>query len=187
MLLALAIRTFVGLAFYIPSSSMEKTLLVNDRLVVSRLSYRLHDPNRGDIVVFDNPTKNSPRESPPRRLVNSLLEVVGFHQDKDKSLIKRVVALPGETIDIRDGRVWINGRALIEPYLADGVQSYPAPPGTEQTQPLLPLTLGPDQYFMMGDNRGNSSDSRYIGPINRDAFVGRAVVRVWPPTRLDFL
>ena len=183
VLLAFLIRTFVGLAFYIPSESMYPTLKINDRVVVSRLSYRLHDPHRGDIVVFDNPTVETKEPALPVRFVRSVLEVVGIHQSNDKNLIKRVVGLPGEELSIHDGKVYINGRALREPYLRPGVVTL----GRDSTPTFGPITIPPKHLFMMGDNRPNSADSRYWGTLDEKKIVGRAVVRLWPPWRLSFL
>ena len=183
VLLAFLIRTFVGLAYYIPSESMYPTLKINDRVVVSRVSYRLHDPRRGDIMVFDNPTVETVEPGMPVRFLRSVLEVVGIHQSNDKNLIKRVVGLPGEELSIHDGRVFINGKALNEPYLRPGVVSS----GRDSSPTFGPITIPPNHVFMMGDNRPNSADSRYWGPLDEKKIVGRAVVRVWPPWRLSFL
>ncbi|MBI2703998.1 MAG: signal peptidase I [Actinobacteria bacterium] len=163
---ALIIKTFVMQAFYIPSASMNPTLLVNDRVLVNKLSYRLHDINRGDVVVFEKaPDATGPEET--------------------KDLIKRVIGLPGESIAFENNKVYIDGQPLDEPYL---------PPGTQTTQnPAIPCTLPKPckvqtgQVFVMGDNRMNSRDSRYIGAIPEDQVVGRAFTRVWPLNRLGGL
>jgi signal peptidase I len=155
LLVAFVVKTFLVQAFYIPSGSMLPTLEENDRVLVNKLSYDLHDVSRGDIVVFETP---SPAEGQIR------------------DLIKRVVGLPGETVEVRDGHVLIDGRTLQEPYLASGVT----------TGPLEPQKVPPDHYFVMGDNRANSRDSRFFGPINESLIVGRAFVRVWPLGRLRF-
>ncbi len=119
--------------------------------------YKVHDINRGDIVVFERP-----KDEPP---------------DAIKDLIKRVIGLPGETISTQNGQVYIDGRPLDEPYL---------PAGTVTDN--LPPTKVPDgEVFVMGDNRGDSRDSRYFGPIDEDLIVGRAFVRIWPVTHLGFL
>lgn len=157
LLVALVIRAFLFQAFYIPSESMEATLIEHDRVIVNKLSYRLHDVNRGDLIVFKRPPSEPPTEIP--------------------ELIKRVVGLPGETIEGRDGSVFIDGRRLVEPYLADG-------PGFG---PFGPVQIPEGQVFVMGDNRNNSRDSRVFGPINEDLIVGRAFVLVWPPGRWAFL
>ncbi len=156
LLVALLIKTFLLQAFYIPSRSMEPTLRIGDRVLVNKLSYKMHDINRGDIVVFERPP-----DEPP---------------DAIKDLIKRVIALPGETISSENGHVFIDGRPLEEPYLEPGTL-------TEN----LPPTLVPEgRIFVMGDNRGDSRDSRYFGPIDEDLVVGRAFVRIWPVTHLGF-
>jgi signal peptidase I len=148
---AIVVKTFLIQAFYIPSGSMEPTLRPGDRVLVNKLSYDLHPIHRGDIVVFRRP----PSEAGDTTI---------------RDLIKRVIGLPGDRIEARDGIVYINGQPLKEPYL---------PAGTVTT--TLPLTTVPSgQYFVLGDNRGNSKDSRFIGPIPGHLIVGRAFVRVWP-------
>ena len=155
---AIVVKTFLIQAFYIPSGSMEPTLKPGDRVLVNKLSYDLHPIHRGDIVVFRRP----PSEAGDTTI---------------RDLIKRVIGLPGDRIEARDGVVYINGQALKEPYL---------PAGTVTT--TLPLTTVPSgQYFVLGDNRGNSKDSRFIGPIPSHLIVGRAFVRVWPLSGLGLL
>jgi len=148
---ALVIKTFLIQAFYIPSESMDPTLKVRDRVLVNKLSYHLHDIHRGDIVVFKRP----PGET---------------GDDAIKDLIKRVIGLPGDTIaQTPDGQVLINGKALKEPYT--------------HGKPTIGLTtrkIPPGYYFVMGDNRTNSKDSRVFGPISHSLIVGRAFIRVWP-------
>jgi signal peptidase I len=158
LVVALVIKTFLFQAFYIPSESMEPTLRPGDRVLVNKLSYDLHGIHRGDIVVFKRP----PAEAGDPTI---------------KDLIKRVIGLPGETIEARDGQVYINGQPLKESYL---------PPGAVTTN--LPLQkVGPGQYFVMGDNRTNSKDSRYIGTIPGSLIVGRAFIRVWPISKIGLL
>ena len=157
LLVAFVVKTFLLQAFYIPSGSMEPTLEIQDRVLVNKLSYDLHDVNRGDIIVF---------RSPP-----------GEESSSVKDLIKRVIALPGETVEARDGKIFIDGRQLEEPYIRDGVV----------TGPLEPRQIPPGQVWVMGDNRSNSKDSRFFGPIDQDLIVGRAFVRVWPLTTLSLL
>jgi signal peptidase I len=176
--IALVLKALVAQAFFIPSSSMSPQLESGDRVVVSKLSYRLHAPRRGDIVVFDSP--NAPHTDKPAlpvRLLHDVLEAVGARRPPDTELIKRIVALPGETVEGRDGHVYIDGRVLVEPYLDADVR----------TSDFGPVTLTPNHLWVMGDNRGNSADSRVIGAIDEDAVVGRALFRVWPPWRLAFL
>ncbi|MFM7440942.1 MAG: signal peptidase I, partial [Snowella sp.] len=141
----------------IPSSSMEPTLLINDRLIIEKISYHLHDPKRGDIVVF-NPTK--------------ALQERNF---KD-AFIKRVIGLPGDTIQVKNGIVYVNGGALSENYIAQ-----------KPEYNYGPVTVPPGQYLVLGDNRNNSYDSHYWGFVPKDKFVGRAFVRFWPFDRLGML
>ncbi len=155
-LVAFVVKTFLIQAFFIPSGSMLPTLETDDRVLVNKLSYDLHDVHRGDLVVFERPEG-----------------AVGDIED----LIKRVVALEGETIEGIDGRVYVDGRRVEEPYLAEGTL-------TED----LPRTQVPAGHvFVLGDNRTNSTDSRRFDAIDEDTIVGRAFVRVWPLTNLSLL
>jgi signal peptidase I len=157
LVIAVLIKTFLFQAFYIPSASMDPTLKVHDRVLVNKLSYHLHSVHRGDIVVF---------KAPPQEETAQI-----------KDLVKRVIGLPGDTIEARDNHVYINDRLLKEPYL---------PAGTV-TDDLPKQVIPANSYFMMGDNRGESSDSRVFGPIKRSTIIGRAFVRMWPLTHLGFL
>lgn len=182
-LLAFVLKTLVAQAFYIPSGSMLPQLQVNDRVVVSKLSYRFHSPNRGDIVVFDCPAtactgrSRSDGRSGVGGFVRKVAEGVGVVQPSAEEFIKRVVALPGETVEGRGGAVHVNGQRLREPYLApDAVTGdFPA------------VEVPPDHLWVMGDNRQNSSDSRVFGPIERSSVVGRTIVRIWPLGKASFL
>ena len=179
--IAFLVKTFLAQAFYIPSGSMLPQLQLYDRVVVSKLAYKLHDPHRGDIVVFDAPNSRFGRQSPDRGPVGNLLhyvgERVGIVQPSTDEFIKRVVALPGESVEGRGGKILVNNRELTEPYL---------PPGMV-TSTFGPVTVPEGMLWVMGDNRSNSADSRVFGPIKQDTVVGRAVVRVWPPSRASFL
>jgi signal peptidase I len=154
---ALLIKTFLLQAFYIPSDSMNPTLVQRDRVLVNKLSYHFHDVHRGDIVVFERP----PGETDP----------------KIKDLIKRVIGLPGDTVEGRDGAILIDGRILREPYVAKNspMSDFPA------------RAIPKGQYWVMGDNRGNSKDSRVFGPISKSLIVGRAFIRVWPISKITLL
>ena len=178
IVLASLIRAFVGLAFYIPSESMVPTLKVNDRVLVSRMTYRLRDPRRSDIIVFENPDYTGRKPSAIARPFQSLFELVGARQRKDRHFIKRVIGLPGETVEVKDGSVWINDKRLIEPWLPkDVVTDWPG--GSK-------LVVPQDSYWVMGDNRSDSKDSRFFDSthfIKRSAIIGPAVLRVWPFTR----
>jgi signal peptidase I len=154
--IALIIKTFLFQAFYIPSESMVPTLKIHDRVLVNKLSYKLHDIHRGDIVVFTKPKTE---------------------ESDIKDLVKRVIALPGESVEGRDGHIYIDGKLLKEPYLPDGIVT-----STFAAQPVPSNSI-----WVMGDNRPESRDSRYFGPIPESSVVGRVFVRIWPPTRLGFL
>ena len=156
LLVALLVRTFFIQAFWIPSDSMEPTLHKGDRVLVNKLSYKLHDVHRGDVIVFKRP--EAAKSANP--------------DDDIEDLIKRVIGLPGDTIETVDGVIYINDEPLPEPYLPDGTRS-DSPPVERQVVP-------DGHLFMMGDNRGNSQDSRYFGPIDEDLIVGRAFVRIYP-------
>ena len=158
--IALLVEAFLIQAFWIPSPSMEPTLDVGDRVLVNKLSYKLHDVHRGDVVVFERPPGAS------------------TGQDGEiKDLIKRVIAVGGDTIEAREGDVYVNGERIDENYLE---------PGTP-TDNLPPTTIPDGHLFMMGDNRTNSEDSRIFGPIDEDDIVGRAFIRVLPITNIGWL
>ena len=150
---ALLVRATVVQTFFIPTPSMVPTLKVDDRLLVDKLTLHARDVRRGDIVVFERPA--------------------AFTDTTIKDLIKRVVGLPGETIEGRDGAVWVNGKRLAEPYLVKGIT----------TSDFAPVRVPVDNYFVMGDNRPESFDSRFWGTVEREKIIGRALIRVWPPTR----
>jgi len=181
IVLAVILRTFLAEAFRIPSSSMEPQLNVGDRVIVSRTAYKLHDPRRGDVVVFDCPPAAGCTDPPKPNLlvrgVHTVMEAVLLREPQPEEYIKRVIGLPGETVEGRDGLVWINGKPLDEPYL---------PVGT-RTSDFGPVVVEPERLWLMGDNRGNSSDSRVFGQVDQDTIVGRAILRVWPPWRTAFL
>ena len=187
LLLALAIgiafivKTFVAQAFYIPSGSMLPQLQVGDRIVVSKLAYQLHDPRRGDIVVFDCPPRASCPQSEggilPVRILRGVFEAIGLRQPSTEEYVKRVIGLPGEQVQAAQGRVFVNGKALIEPYL---------PTGTV-TADFGPLRVPDGQLWVMGDNRAQSADSRVFGAITESSVVGRAMLRAWPIGSASFL
>lgn len=165
VVVALLIKTFVMQAFFIPSASMRPTLEENDRVLVNKLSYHLHDVNRGDVVVFE--------------------KGADLQADPTKDLIKRVIGLPGDSLVFKDGQVYVNGQLLDESaYLPAGTLTAQ---GTMRCEEQAPCKVPGDSVFVMGDNRTNSKDSRYIGYIPEDTIVGRAFVRVWPFNRLSGL
>ena len=175
---AILVKTFVIQAFYIPSESMVPTLEVGDRVFVSKFMFDGGDIARGDVIVFENPNA---AELPDRSGISSVLhwlgEGVGLAQPENEDFIKRVIALPGETIEIKDNVVYINGEPLDEPYLTqaakDATGDYPL------------HTVPDDALFVMGDNRGNSADSRYgLGFVPLDKVIGKAFVLIWPPSHI---
>lgn len=170
LIVAVLVKSFLIQVFWIPSRSMEDTLLVGDRVVVNKLAYRIGDPGRGDVVVFEPETFES--ESIVTKVSRNLLESVGL-RTPESDLIKRVIGLPGETIEIVDGQILIDGSPLSEPYLDSSIRM----------NDFGPELIPDDSYFVMGDNRGSSRDSRVFGPIERDRVVGKALSVVWPPSR----
>jgi len=169
VLIATVLRTFVVQQFYIAGPSMETTLFGDDRVLVNKLAYRLSGPSRGDVVVFDRLTVNGDTVQ---------------HDD----LIKRVIGLPGETVEIRDCVVFIDGAALDEPWLSAEVAGTSDDPGTRcGTANADPLVIADDQVFLIGDNRAMSFDSRMFGPVSVDLIVGKAMVVIWPPRDMQRL
>ena len=151
------IITFVGQRTYVSGSSMENTLSHGDNLIVDKITYRFSDPKRYDIIVFP------------------------FRYQEDVYYIKRIIGLPGETVQIRDGEIYIDGEILYESYGREVMKS--AGLAAE------PVTLGEDEYFVLGDNRNDSTDSRdpNVSLIHRDEIIGRAWIRIWPLSKLGIL
>jgi signal peptidase I len=177
---ALLVNAFLFQPFRIPSSSMYPTLKVGDRVVVNKLSYHLHGVHRGDVVVFGQPKCNSAGSTDVTHPLWATCSALAHVKD----LVKRVVALPGETVSIHDDHVYINGKQLAEPYLAKDTTIVPVVAGCS-----FPGSYRvPKGYvFVMGDNRTVSFDSRCFGPIPESLIVGRAFVRLWPLGRLAAL
>jgi signal peptidase I len=144
MILALLVHLFLAQATIVYGQSMEPNLHEHERLIIDKLSYQLRAPQRHDIVVLDLP-------------------------HMEELLVKRVIGLPGELLEIRHGEVFVNGEPILEPFPHDlGFQSSP------------PVRLGPLTYYVLGDNRENSNDSRAFGPVRRDHILGRVWLRYWP-------
>ena len=150
VVLTILINTFVGQRTHVIGSSMEPTLSNNDNLIVDKMSYRFRDPSRFDIIVFP------------------------FYQEESIYYIKRIIGLPGETVQIIGGHIYINGVLLQESFGAEEIRN----PGMA----AQPVHLGVDEYFLLGDNRNHSADSRdpAVGVRHRDDFTGRAWIRIWP-------
>lgn len=173
IILALGVRQFLAEARYIPSGSMLPTLQINDRLIIEKLSYRFGQPQRSDIVVFQ----------PPKQLQDEYQE----------AFIKRIVGLPGETVSLKHGRIYINDRVLLEKYIAS--EFNPAELLSKNSQHQLtkmdvcpphrqflnkPITIPPNEYLVLGDNRNQSYDGRCWGLVPQSNIIGKAVLRFWP-------
>ncbi len=150
---ALLVRAYVVQQFAVEGESMLSTLQDGDRVLVNRLSYRLHDPRRGDVVVLKRFDGNA----------------------TERDLIKRVIGLPGETVEVRSCVVYIDDQELKEPYLDPAIQQRDGC-GSDQA----PIQVPEDSVFVLGDHRGKSSDSRAFGPVADDFLIGRAFVIIWP-------
>jgi signal peptidase I len=180
VLLAVVFKTFLVAAFYIPSGSMETTLNISDRVLVEKVSYRFGDIKHGDVVVFvhEEPgVEPAGSSNPVTGFLSSLGQAIGVVPPSERDFIKRVVGLPGDTINCRGGDLIRNGKRVEELYLD---------PDTE-TQSCKQTRVGPDELFVMGDNRTNSQDSRSFGVIQRSDVVGRAFVRIWPLSHIGWL
>ncbi|MEY4000525.1 MAG: hypothetical protein RLZZ626_880 [Actinomycetota bacterium] len=190
LVLSLLIKTFLLRSFFIPSGSMEDTLQINDRIVVNELVPNVVPVNRGDVIVFRDPGQWLGVESVPEGKTpwyEWALSLFGFAApDSNQHLIKRVIGLPGDTIKCCDakGRLTINGVAITEPYVAKN---------NRPSEKKFTITLGPNKYWMMGDNRGNSADSRFHmdlpskGQVDKSFIVGRAFLISWPFSQFGWL
>jgi signal peptidase I len=178
--LALGIQAFLVKPYRIPSGSMLPTLDINQRVLVNRIGARFGDPEVGDIVVFHPPTGaeqgNACGTEPP----NGQACAEPTDEKADVNFIKRVVAGPGDRLAIRDGRVILNGERQQEDFIR------PCGGGGDCDFPRE-ITVPADHYFMMGDNRGESDDSRFWGPVPRDWIIGGAFGTYWPPNRIGLL
>lgn len=153
VILAVLMRIFLCEPYYIPSPSMFPELQPGDRVLVNKLVYRIQPPKRGNIVVFK------------------------FPLDEKKNYIKRIIALPGETIEGKQGKILINGQEIAENYLSKEII----------TGDFGPVKLGTEEYFVLGDNRNDSEDSRYWGPLSAEKIRGKAMLIYWPIKRLTWL
>jgi signal peptidase I len=177
LVLALIIKAFLFQAFYIPSGSMEPTLMPGDRVLVNKVPYYFHDPQREEIIVFENP---DPTADADRGIVGGfvhwLAQGLGFSTNPDEDFIKRVIGLPGDTVEGKNGYVYVNGEKLDEPYL------------TQKTREFDAVHVPPASLFVMGDNRRASNDSRFgLGFVPLGKVVGKAFVKIWPPGRMGLL
>jgi signal peptidase I len=176
LVLTVLVKGFLIQAFFIPSRSMEPTLDVGDRVVVNRLAYRIGKPAHGDVVVFLRPTGDGAAQpgGPLSWVRRAVAQGLGGTPPGNEDLIKRVVGLPGDKIQGKDGRLLRNGRRVAEPYLA----------GRGFTSDFGPVRVKPGHYWVMGDNREDSADSRVFGQVPESTLVGRAVFTVWPVTHV---
>ncbi|HVD68958.1 MAG TPA: signal peptidase I [Actinomycetota bacterium] len=173
---AIVLKTFVVQAFFIPSGSMEPTLEPGDRVLVQKVVY---GPDRGDVIVFSDPQG---RPGPDRGIVGGfvhwLSSTLGIERPEHEDFIKRVIGLPGETVELRDGRLFVDGVRIREPYLK----------GAVDTRDYGPVMVPEGSLFVLGDNRLNSNDSRFgLGFVPVDKVVGRAFAIVWPPSRVGWI
>lgn len=158
LVLGLGVPIAAAQCYLIPSGSMKPTLEVNDRLFVDKVSYQIVNPYRGDIIVF----------TPPEQIIEQ--------EDSRAPYIKRVIGLPGEKVEVKDGRVYINNQPLLENYIADAPEYNWGPK-------IVPL----NSYLVLGDNRNHSYDSHIWGFVERDRIIGKAIIRFWPPERIGSL
>jgi signal peptidase I len=176
LVLAILLKTLVVQAFSIPSGSMEPTLAPGDRVLVQKLVY---GPERGDVIVFSDPKG---RPGPDRGIVGGFFHwlsgALGVERPEHEDFIKRVIGLPGENVELRGGRLFIEGARVPEPYLG----------GPPDTRDYGPVEVPDDALFVLGDNRTNSNDSRFgLGFIALDKVIGRAFAIVWPPSRVGWI
>jgi len=157
IIFAFSFRIFVAEPRYIPSGSMLPTLQINDYLIIDKLSYKFHKPKRGNVVVF------APTDALKK-------------QDFTDAFIKRVIGLPGDNVEVREGLVYINNQPLMEKYIEE-----------KPEYNYGPVTVPANQYLVLGDNRNSSYDSHNWGFVPRDKIIGRAVIRFWPLNRLGKL
>jgi signal peptidase I len=169
VVVAIVLRTFVVGTYLIPSGSMEPTLMINDRIMVDKQSYHMHGVHEGDIVVFSTPPAENCGGAPVA------------------DLVKRVIGLPGQTVALSHGQVYINGKLLAEPWLPPQTQQATTPGPSHAPYALaLPYKVPAGDLYVMGDNRTVSCDSRYWGPIRESSIVGKVDFRIWPVARLHF-
>jgi signal peptidase I len=185
--LALAIQAWIIKPYQIPSESMEPTLDVGQRVLVNRFIYHLNDPSIGDIIVFHPPAGADNGTECGVKVHGREPTEVGMScprptkGESDQNFIKRIVAGPGDTLSVKNGHPVVNGvEKTDEPYII--------PCGTAPACNLpKTITIPPDHYFMMGDNRGASDDSRFWGPVPRSWIIGEAFATYWPPNRVGTL
>ena len=178
LILVIIIRNFVGETRWIPTASMRPTLMEGDKLIVEKVTSYFTTPHRGDILVFYPPTTQL-----NQTVWGKFTRLIGFF-NTDTAYIKRVIGTPGDRLEIKSGAgVFINGKLIKEPYINGGPDTINCSTG------LLcgPITIPKNEYFMMGDNRNNSQDSRYWGFLPKNRVIGKAFFRFWPLNRMGLL
>jgi signal peptidase I len=199
--IALLIKALLIQAFFIPSASMEPTLRVGDRVLVNKLTYRFHEPRRGDVIVFKDPygeircPPNRPSPNPEchksaiRRTYDWFAELFGLPTGETKDYIKRIVARPNETLAMQDGDVYVCTCADPVADVHNRVDfAHTTEKGPQKDNySMPPFHVPADNYYVLGDNRGNSSDSRIFKAISRRKIIGKAFVLLWPPNRFSGL
>lgn len=171
------VRPFVVEAFWIPSESMVHTLEVDDRVLVNKFIYRFTEPKRGDIVVFES-VEEGPLP-PERGFVQRVTDYLGGSTaPRREELIKRVVGVPGDKISVQNGKLYVNNKLQREPYVNKDLPDRSF---------FGPVTVPKDHVFCMGDNRANSRDSRFFGPVPKENIEGEAFLLFWPVNRISSL
>lgn len=188
--LALFVQWAVVKPFRIPSGSMENTLRCEDRVLVDRVSYRFGRPHRADVVVFHPPAGLDEHGNPDPSIVAGEGAMPGRDKEGDRVLtradvnyIKRIIGMPGDKLEVRDHHAYIDGKRLDEPYL----HPLPKAAGITSDADFGPITVPKGTYFMMGDHRDHSQDSRFFRYVPRDFIVGKAFMVYWPPKRFGGL
>ncbi|MGQ0679055.1 MAG: signal peptidase I [Actinomycetota bacterium] len=177
---AVLLTTYLLQAFFIPSGSMENTLLVNDRVLVNKAAYRFSEPKMGDVIVFISPEgilAPSPADTPYARFMDKLAIGIGL-KSREQDLIKRVIATGGQTIEFKVGQVFVDGQQLREPYLKSR---------EDILADMSPQIVPEGQLFVLGDNRRDSKDSQEFGPVSESKIIGKAFARIWPFERIQLL
>ncbi|NUO61277.1 MAG: signal peptidase I [Hamadaea sp.] len=191
---AFLVQTFLFRAYYIPSSSMEDTLIRGDRVLVNKVVYRFGDPERGDVVVFKGPPNWTPEFSADpnasffSKVGSGLSDLVGLGTPGEKDFIKRVIGVPGDRVSCCDvkGRIFVNGTPIDEPYVTKNAnKDSPKTPGQCGPRQFDEVVVEPGMLFVMGDNRFVSQDSRCRGLVPIENVIGRAGTVVWPVSRWD--
>jgi len=183
ILIAIVVKTFLIQAFFIPSISMSPTLEKGDRILVCRICLHVSDIHRGDVIVFSDPHPGPGTDrGPVGAVLHWLGEGIGVAQPENEDFIKRVIGLPGDVVELHDGKLFVNGELVDEPYLNPQID----------TSPYGPERVPDGMLFVLGDNRAHSGDSRFeppvgVGLVPEDKVIGKAFVIVFPPSRWGWL